>query len=98
MWPCEDSDGDVDALEIESAEDCHDMEWPSIWVTLVPDWVKHISVSDNKKITTQKTACGLTLRRVWMFLDEDHAENTVRFGSRLLPCQHCVAALKATNS
>lgn len=82
------SEYDVDELEFISEEVCEEPEWPSRWLTLMPEWMRHIN-----KSSFRKTACGLELSRRWMFLDAEHAINTVKSGSRLVPCQDCLKAL-----
>lgn len=40
--------------------------------------------------------CGAQLSGIWCFNGIDHAANTIRHGSHMLPCPDCVAAFRKT--
>ena len=51
-----------------------------------PEWVKCI---EKERGTT---LCGRRVSMEWCFIDIEHAENTVKHGGRLVPCEECIAA------
>jgi hypothetical protein len=55
-----------------------------------PHYIVCIASTNNKKVSW----CGRYIGMEFAFVDKEHADNTINFGSRLLPCKECLKVMR----